>query len=695
MRRKSLLFVITLLPVCFGQTDHPGSMTVGGGVNPCTLSANGTDSYTCTLPKPILSYRPRVTYVFTPDVNNTGSATLAIDGLGAKSIVRQDGSALSDNDLRGGISYALIYNSDSDNLIGVGVGASSGGGGGGGSGTPGGSSGQLQYNNAGALGGLTGSTVSGSRFTFSGMLDLGTGSGFRQPAGTTLPPTCEVGQTFFKTNEMAGRNAYGCTATNVWTLMGGGTTSGGTGCASGTGVHIPAVGGAQCAKGTATSPHAWAGLDFQNPSSLGTRCINLDSEVPTGWNGNSAPDIQMTYSRPDGTFTAGNKFIISAKTWFVPDGNISGGNGTMSTPVWNGEVLNDISPTGSDVLALDQKYTTTIRSLDLGTSPNQAIPKGTLQIQVCRQATGAGGRTDTLAASIRVTKMIVRWSAGTRVTSTTGTTAAGTTVAVDNVNGVVSGANQKILILGAGTAGANYTGTISSFTGTTLTVSPATTTSVPANTLVAFEASLIDKVFHLTGSGPEAANGAGGLPQGAQIWDDAREWTATNGAACNITGVSLPASASTACVVNTGTRIESGIQFPDNSASTNCVFLRGSTPPNWDNATAPTLFLTWTQVGAGLSNVLMNAATWHIAENSSYTSATYTQTNCTVMAATGDMKKLTITCPDLSITGAGAGRSYEVRICRDGANAADTSTLPIRVYESKIRWTLTSACPAP
>src|ERR1043166_9725940 len=40
--------------------------------------------------------------------------------------------------------------------------------------------------------------------------------------GTTLPSTCSVGMSFFKTNATAGSNIYVCTATNTWTVEGGG-----------------------------------------------------------------------------------------------------------------------------------------------------------------------------------------------------------------------------------------------------------------------------------------------------------------------------------------------------------------------------------------------------------------------------------------------------------------------------------------
>lgn len=39
--------------------------------------------------------------------------------------------------------------------------------------------------------------------------------------GTTLPASCSVGETFFKTDAPAGQNLYGCTAANQWTQLSG------------------------------------------------------------------------------------------------------------------------------------------------------------------------------------------------------------------------------------------------------------------------------------------------------------------------------------------------------------------------------------------------------------------------------------------------------------------------------------------
>src|ERR1051326_1162930 len=61
---------------------------------------------------------------------------------------------------------------------------------------------------------------------FSGMLST---KPFK--SGTTIPATCTVGETFFKTDAPAGANVYGCTATNAWTVESGGGTITSTGLA--------------------------------------------------------------------------------------------------------------------------------------------------------------------------------------------------------------------------------------------------------------------------------------------------------------------------------------------------------------------------------------------------------------------------------------------------------------------------------
>jgi hypothetical protein len=47
--------------------------------------------------------------------------------------------------------------------------------------------------------------------------------------GTILPSTCQVGESFFKSDAEAGQNLYGCTGINQWSLQAGGGGVGGAG----------------------------------------------------------------------------------------------------------------------------------------------------------------------------------------------------------------------------------------------------------------------------------------------------------------------------------------------------------------------------------------------------------------------------------------------------------------------------------
>ena len=46
--------------------------------------------------------------------------------------------------------------------------------------------------------------------------------------GPSLPPTCEVGELFFRTGVAAGSNLYGCTSANQWSLEASGGGGGGS-----------------------------------------------------------------------------------------------------------------------------------------------------------------------------------------------------------------------------------------------------------------------------------------------------------------------------------------------------------------------------------------------------------------------------------------------------------------------------------
>src|SRR5579884_1298352 len=45
-------------------------------------------------------------------------------------------------------------------------------------------------------------------------------------SGTVLPAVCSAGDMFVKIDAQAGSNLYACTAPNIWTLQGGGSSTG-------------------------------------------------------------------------------------------------------------------------------------------------------------------------------------------------------------------------------------------------------------------------------------------------------------------------------------------------------------------------------------------------------------------------------------------------------------------------------------
>lgn len=66
---------------------------------------------------------------------------------------------------------------------------------------------------------FTNSCTVAARWDFSGAAST---SPNKKGLASAIPATCTVGDTYFETDATAGQNLYGCTATNTWTLQGGG-----------------------------------------------------------------------------------------------------------------------------------------------------------------------------------------------------------------------------------------------------------------------------------------------------------------------------------------------------------------------------------------------------------------------------------------------------------------------------------------
>lgn len=120
--------------------------------------------------------------------------------------------------------------------------------------------------------------------------------------GTSLPATCAVGDQYFKSDETAGQNLYGCTATNTWTLQaGGGGSSAFNAITSGTNTTASMVlgtGGSLSTAGSGTIAATTAAALAANPSD----CSAGQYATTIAANGNLTC-AQVAYSQISGTPT--------------------------------------------------------------------------------------------------------------------------------------------------------------------------------------------------------------------------------------------------------------------------------------------------------------------------------------------------------------------------------------------------------
>lgn len=78
-------------------------------------SVAGTNTITGSMTPDLTSYSTGMMVIFTPANNNTGATTINIDSLGAKSIVKGDGTALESGDLQASTAHFMIY--DGTNFV--------------------------------------------------------------------------------------------------------------------------------------------------------------------------------------------------------------------------------------------------------------------------------------------------------------------------------------------------------------------------------------------------------------------------------------------------------------------------------------------------------------------------------------------------------------------------------------------------
>jgi hypothetical protein len=135
--------------VYIGDGSTPGGVLVGGnGYSLRTATAAGTDAYTATIPG-VTAYTTHQVFEIIFTNANTGSSTININSLGAKTLKKSVSTNLASGDINAGQSFFIVYDGTNFQVIGLG---------GGGSGTPGGSDTQVQFNDGGSFGGDAGMT---------------------------------------------------------------------------------------------------------------------------------------------------------------------------------------------------------------------------------------------------------------------------------------------------------------------------------------------------------------------------------------------------------------------------------------------------------------------------------------------------------------------------------------------------------
>lgn len=96
--------------IAFGSGNKPVSQTgLQHSAENYATSTTGNDTYVVTLSPVPTSYTAGMTIRFKPDTANTGAATLNVNGLGAKSILRNDASALVDGDIAANAVIQVVY----------------------------------------------------------------------------------------------------------------------------------------------------------------------------------------------------------------------------------------------------------------------------------------------------------------------------------------------------------------------------------------------------------------------------------------------------------------------------------------------------------------------------------------------------------------------------------------------------------
>jgi len=118
MRARAAILLWLLAGVAGAQTTiRPGGGTSsGGGVTPATLKdatycpdVGASDAYVCSMVSAPSSYEAGMLVTLSANTANTGTATVNVNSLGVKTIVRSDGTTLQTGDITAGMIVSLVY----------------------------------------------------------------------------------------------------------------------------------------------------------------------------------------------------------------------------------------------------------------------------------------------------------------------------------------------------------------------------------------------------------------------------------------------------------------------------------------------------------------------------------------------------------------------------------------------------------